>query len=45
MGDRKVISIVSTDRYGLVALCDDGTVWILLGSNGWQQLPRIPQAN
>jgi len=29
--------------YIVVALCDDGTVWEMLGTHPWQQLPAIPQ--
>lgn len=38
---RKVVQ-VSNERNTLVALCDDGTMWVL-ESPSWDKLPPIPQ--
>lgn len=43
--ERKIIQIASNDIYGVVALCDDHSVWRLdlLKPEGWVKLPDIPQ--
>jgi hypothetical protein len=38
---RKVVQIASHERY-TVALCDDGTMWYLIG-RVWEQIEPIPQ--
>jgi len=39
---RKIIQIVATGGSVIVALCDDGTVWV--GDGGrWAPAPFIPQ--
>ena len=38
---RKAISIVANDGFGLVALCDDGTMWVA-HTGGWRMLADIP---
>ena len=40
--DRKVVQITSCNL-ALYALCDDGTVWVYGGREGWSQLQEIPQ--
>lgn len=42
---RKIVSVIENRMLGLVALCDDGTVWSMPSGRKWQKLPDIPQAN
>ena len=44
--ERRRIVHLGQDDKDLVALCDDGTVWVKLGTNSqpeWFQVPGIPQ--
>jgi len=46
---RKIIQIAATPDVEIIALCDDGSIWIA-HSNGfiaekWRRLPDIPQHN
>jgi hypothetical protein len=45
---RTIVQIESCNHYGLVALCDDGTLWRLVHNEyskaeEWEILPDIPQ--
>jgi hypothetical protein len=40
---RKVVQIASASSDDLLALCNDGTMWITDVSGPWSQLPSIPQ--
>jgi hypothetical protein len=45
---RKIIQIVEGNSFNVVALCDDGTVWLantlcVIPDEMWKQLPDIPQ--
>ena len=42
---RKVVQLVvphSTSRFGMCALCDDGTIWGCGPNEAWEQFPPIP---
>jgi hypothetical protein len=39
---RKIIQIATTPNGVIVALCDDGTVWVSNGGK-WSPTPYIPQ--
>ena len=44
---RKPTQLLHTDQ-GIVALCDDGTMWLNSGAGGehvWQLIPSIPQVD
>lgn len=44
---RKIIRITGTSGTGLIAVCDDGTVWIIYRPDDpkcpWIQVKEIPQ--
>lgn len=42
---RKIIQIAVSDvwRRSIIALCNDGSAWILQDENQWDQLPIIPE--
>lgn len=42
---RQIIQIAIDSKAGLLALCDDGTVWIIPMTNkmAWQEIIEIPQ--
>lgn len=39
---RKAIQLIECSG-AVVALCDDGTIWIVNDEGGWVQSPEIPQ--
>ena len=42
MTDRKIIQIQTTEKDEVIALCDDGTLWVIQGMD-WIKAPSIPQ--
>jgi hypothetical protein len=40
--DRKIIQFQITQKDEVLALCDDGTMWIS-ENEGWKRAPSIPQ--
>jgi hypothetical protein len=42
-GKRKVVQLTGFSDFGILALCDDGTIWRLnYNSGGWQGWPLPP---
>ena len=45
---RRVVQVVTRSRHenddSIIALCEDGTMWTLLGMR-WKELPSIPDSN
>ena len=39
---RKIIQIQTTEKDEVIALCDDGTLWVSKDM-GWIKVPSIPQ--
>ena len=40
---RRVVQLTQTGECGLVALCDDGTLWARNRTGGWTELDGVPQ--
>lgn len=39
---RNIVETINTPHRGLVVRCDDNTLWMDTGGDGWVQVPSVP---